>query len=63
MGGLLKSPQRLTRIVAKIKYQLNVEINKIIKNNSINFQKIPDISISIEDKVLTQIKKNSPLPH
>ena len=45
------SPQRLTRIVAKMKYQLNDEINNIIKNNSINFQKIPDISISIEDKI------------
>ena len=44
------SPQRLTRIVAKIKYQLNDEINKITKNTSINFQKIPDISIKYRQK-------------
>ena len=32
-------------------------MNEVMKNNVINFQKIPDISISIEDEVLSQIKK------
>ena len=45
------SPQQLKRIEAKIKFQY-VEINEISKNNSIPFQKIRDIFISIEDKVL-----------
>ena len=31
------SLQRLKRIVAKIKHQLNVEMNYISKNNSNNF--------------------------
>ena len=33
-------------------------MNEILKNNTINFPKIPDIFISIEDKVLSQIKNN-----
>ena len=46
------SPQRLTWIVAKIKYQVNVEMNEISINNSVCFLKIPDIFfISIKDKL------------
>ena len=40
-----------------MKYQLNIEINEISKNNSINFQKIPDIFISTMDKVLSLMKR------
>ena len=36
----------MSPMIAKIKYKLNVEINKIPKNNSISFQKIPNILYS-----------------
>ena len=35
-------------------------MNQILINNSMSSQKIPDIFISIEDKILSQIKKNIP---
>ena len=34
-------------------------MNEIAKNISISFQKIPEIFISINDKVLSQIKKKN----
>ena len=52
------SPNRLTQTKGKIKYQLNVQMNWIFKKNiQISFQKIPDIFIFIEDKLLSQIEK------
>ena len=55
MGDL--SPDQLTRIVAKIKYQLNVEMHLISKYKSNTIQNIPHMFLSIEDKVFLKLKK------
>ena len=49
-------PQRLTRIVAKIKYQLNIEMNGIQNNNLISLRKIPDIFITLKEKYCHKYK-------
>ena len=51
------SPKRLKRIVAKIKYLLNVEINEIAKNISLRFQNTSPIFISMQENNCHNKKK------
>ena len=56
MGDFVYLTSTINRFVAKIKYQLNVKRKEIYINNFINLQKISDIFICKEDKMLSETK-------